>query len=228
MFVLLVSNQVVFAKGNPKICTELGDSSLGATGRESLFWKKPKLRVEFLDGSEEQKQKVREFAVEWSKYANIKFEFVETGSSDIRISFKKGGSWSYIGTSAEKHLKQATMNFGWFDEDTTNEEFSRVILHEFGHALGLVHEHKSPGATIKWNESVVIKYYKDNFGWSANAVRESIFKKYNENQVNRSAYDPKSIMHYHIEEAWTMDDFSVDWNTKLSETDKSFIKKIYP
>jgi serralysin len=228
IFTLLLLSQVVFAKGDPRVCTELGDSSLGATGREHLYWKKNKLRVAFLDGSEKQKQKVRELAVEWTKYANIKFQFVETGASDIRISFKSGGSWAYIGTSAEKHLNQTTMNFGWFDEKTTDEEFSRVILHEFGHSLGLVHEHQSPGATIKWNEAVVIKYYKDKFGWSENATRASIFRKYSEKQVNRSAYDPKSIMHYHIEETWTTDGFTVDWNKKLSEMDKLFIAEIYP
>lgn len=223
-----LSSQVVFANDDPKVCTEFGDSSLGATGRESLYWKKNVLRVLFLDGSETQKNKVREYAAEWSKYANMKFKFVETGASDIRISFKKGGSWSYIGTSAAKHLKQATMNFGWFDENTTDEEFKRVILHEVGHALGLVHEHQSPNATIKWNKSVVIKYYKDNFGWSANSVRANIFTKYSENQVNASDYDPESIMHYHIEEDWTIDDFSVGWNAELSRFDKSFIGQVYP
>jgi hypothetical protein len=228
VFILIAQSQPIFANNTPKVCTELGDSSLGAAGRSDLYWSKNTLRVSFLDGADFQKQKVRLFAPEWSKYANIKFEFVENGASDIRISFESGGSWSYVGTSAEKHINQTTMNFGWFDEKTTDEEFKRVVWHEFGHALGLVHEHQSPAAAIKWNKPVVIKYYKDTFGWNENSVQKSIFDKYSEEQVNHTDYDPASIMHYHIEAGWTTDSSSVPWNTKLSDMDKSFIKKVYP
>jgi serralysin len=227
--ILIGSGQIVNAKVGPKICTELGDSSLGATGREDLYWKKNTLRVFFVDGNDYQRNKVTRFASEWSKYANVKFAVeANENASDIRVSFKSGGSWSYVGTDAEKHKNQATMNFGWFDEETTDLEFQRVILHEFGHALGLVHEHLSPVAEIKWNKPVVIKYYKDNFGWTENAVKQNVFEKYSENQVNHTKYDPASIMHYHIEASWTMDNYSVPWKTYLSDLDKSFIKEIYP
>lgn len=229
ILILILFSQISSVKADPKICTEIDDSSLGAAGRSSLYWKKTKLRVSFLDGTELQKQKVREFAPEWSNYANIEFEFVEKGfSSDIRITFSSGGSWSYVGTSAEKHKTKATMQFGWFDKDTADNEFKRVILHEFGHALGLIHEHQSPAATIKWNEPVVIEYYKENFKWTENAVRKHIFGKYSKDQVSSSTYDPLSIMHYHIDSDWTMDGFTVSWNTKLSEMDISFIRKAYP
>ena len=34
----------------------------------------------------------------------------------------------------------------------------RPILHEFGHALGLAHEHQNPAitSTIRWDETAVI------------------------------------------------------------------------
>ena len=47
------------------------------------------------------------------------------------------------------------MNYGWFDSETTDDEYRRVVLHEFGHALGLAHEHQSPGVAIPWNEQKV-------------------------------------------------------------------------
>ncbi len=51
------------------------------------------------------------------------------------------------------------MNFGWFDDSTPDNEFSRTVIHEFGHALGCVHEHSSPAATIPWNRDAVYAYY---------------------------------------------------------------------
>lgn len=42
------------------------------------------------------------------------------------------GSWSYIGTDATRlPLESFTMNLGFVDRTT--------VLHEFGHALGLIH-----------------------------------------------------------------------------------------
>lgn len=47
------------------------------------------------------------------------------------------GSWSYLGTDATRVPKESfTMNLGFVDRPT--------VLHEFGHSLGLIHEHQSP------------------------------------------------------------------------------------
>lgn len=60
-----------------------------------------------------------------------------------------GGSWSYIGTDA-LHLpkESASMNLGFVDAAT--------VMHEFGHALGLIHEHQSPfKGGYEWNKEEV-------------------------------------------------------------------------
>lgn len=33
------------------------------------------------------------------------------------------------------------MHFGWLRDDTDDVEWRRVVVHEFGHALGAIHEH---------------------------------------------------------------------------------------
>jgi predicted Zn-dependent protease len=197
---------------NPHACTEIGLSSLGAASPAELVWKdKSELRVRFLDGSPEIQQDVRRHAYTWNKYTGIRFVFVDSGSADIGVSFTPNGrSWSYIGNSAERvNAKKPTMNFGWFDKTTTEEEFRRTTLHEFGHALGLIHEHQSPGATIKWNESKVYKYYEEYFEWNVNVVNDNIFAKYAGTRTQYGRYDPTSIMHYPIPAEFTTDGTSV-------------------
>lgn len=40
---------------------------------------------------------------------------------------------------------QPTMSLGWIADDTILDDRERgVILHEFGHVLGLLHKHQSP------------------------------------------------------------------------------------
>ncbi len=40
---------------------------------------------------------------------------------------------------------EPTMNLGWVtNEASTSDKERGTILHEFGHALGLLHEHQSP------------------------------------------------------------------------------------
>lgn len=215
----------------PATCTELGLTSVGAAGSSDLLWKDKKtLQVKFLGGSEFVKAKVQYYAQIWSDHAKIKFEFTETGPSDIRVSFSPDGtSWSYIGSSAKRVDETApTMNFGWLTEQTAVDEFRRVILHEFGHALGLIHEHQSPDATIKWNKPAVYKYYWENFRWNHSLVDNNIFAKYGKDRIQYSTYDPTSIMHYPIPQEFTTDGMSVGWNSKLSKMDIDFIKAKYP
>ena len=213
-------------------CTEIGRFSLSATAVSNRIWKgKKALQVRFLDGSEKLRSKVQLYAPVWSKYSNIKFKFIDEGPSDIRITFVQNGrSWSHIGNSAETAGKNnATMNFGWFDDTTEEIEFQRVILHEFGHALGLVHEHQSPNGTINWNEQFLYQHFeKSPFEWNQNVVRDNIIYKYATTRTQFTAYDPKSIMHYPIPPEFTTDGYSVGMNTELSSKDKQLIKKLYP
>ena len=72
------------------------------------------LRVRFLDGDPVVQQRIQPFAREWSKYANIKFDFGNDPNAEIRISFRQRGSWSYLGTDVLGIARnQATMNYGW-------------------------------------------------------------------------------------------------------------------
>jgi len=185
------------------------------------------IKVSFKGGTKTVIEKVKRYAKIWEKYAEIKFSFVTKGGT-LRISFVEGdGSWSYVGTDAlQIPSGQATMNFGWLDEATSDKEYSRVVLHEFGHALGCIHEHQHPRAGIPWDKPKVYAYYAKS-GWSKADVDNNIFKKYSDSTTNFSSYDKKSIMHYAVPNELTKGDFEVPWNTSLSSTDKAYIAKIY-
>lgn len=188
------------------------------------------LRVRFLDGDPVVQQRLQPFAHEWSKYCNITFNFGTDPDAEIRISFAGQGSWSYIGTDCLTIAKdQVTMNYGWLTRTTADEEYRRVVVHEFGHALGLIHEHQNPVANIPWDKAKVYAYYAGppNF-WTAQQVDVNLFQRYDQAQTQYTAFDTKSIMLYPIPKDFTTGGFEVGWNTDLSPTDIGFISSIYP
>jgi Matrixin len=136
-------------------------STFEAAVLRSKLWKPGRtLRVTFLDGHPIVQTKIEYYASLWSQYANITFVFATDPDAEIRISFKGQGSWSAIGTDAlvaEYYpYNSPTMNYGWLTPDSSEKDYSSVVLHEFGHALGMIHEHQNPTNPIQWNEQEVI------------------------------------------------------------------------
>ncbi len=190
-----------------------------------------KLRVRFLDGDPVVQEKLQPYAHEWSKHANITFEFGNDPDAEIRISFKeKGKSWSNLGTDAlVVPRNQPTMNYGWLTPSSSDSEYSRVVTHEFGHAIGCIHEHQNPSTSIPWDKEAVYRYYAGPpNNWSRAMVDHNLFRRYAADQTNFSEFDRKSIMLYAISNALTIGDFEVGWNTVLSPVDKQFIGTVYP
>ncbi|CAM3594633.1 matrixin family metalloprotease [Aeromicrobium ponti] len=188
------------------------------------------LRVRFLDGDPVVQEKVKKYAKEWSRYANIKFDFGNDQNAEIRISFRdpKGGYWSHVGTDnlgVSKH--KATMNFQGFNRNTPEEEIARVVLHEFGHCIGISHEQASPTANIPWDKPAVYQYYMKK-GWSAEMIDHNVLDKLEPQGVLFTSHDRLSIMQYPVPNELTIGDYEIGWNVTLSETDKRFIGQMYP
>jgi Astacin (Peptidase family M12A) len=188
------------------------------------------LRVRFLDGLPEVQSRVTDHAQLWGQYANIKFAFGNDPDAEIRISFRYQGSWSTIGTdSLTVAATEASMNYGWLTTDTADDEYNRVVLHEFGHALGLIHEHQNPAGGIPWNKA---KVYASLSGppnnWDKATIDHNMFETYAKNQTNYTAVDRDSIMMYPIPAEFTDGKFVVGWNRDLSQTDRDFIARMYP
>jgi hypothetical protein len=186
------------------------------------------LTVKFMNGDAFLQSKVRYYAGQWSRYCNIYFKFINSGDAQIRIKFDTDGkSWSLLGKDALSYTQdKETMHFGWFDHSTPDNEFSRVVLHEFGHAIGLHHEFLSPLSTVPWDRNAVYAYYLGE-GWTKESIDYNILNLVPASEATYSAFDTKSIMMYDISNALTIGDYEVPTNYILSATDKSSIGGIY-
>ncbi|APR84977.1 Hypothetical protein A7982_10326 [Minicystis rosea] len=203
--------------------TSLPDS-LWETGRTI------RVRLATKDSSAALRTRIRGFAMEWTSFANLQLDFVgPSDPAEIRVGFDKGGSWSAIGRQALGiPFDFSTMNFGWFTDSTPDTEVRRVVLHEFGHALGLVHEHQSSTSPIQWDKEKAYAYYKATNGWSPADVDGDVFKRYQASETNYSPYDSLSIMHYHVDPSITLDGKGTTENNVLSAQDKKWIAMWYP
>jgi hypothetical protein len=235
--VLNTKNQTSQNK-NGHICLEKfppslkGKASKGSVLQQYIWTPGQTIRVKFLNGDSFLQQKVIQYASEWMNYANLKFAFVPAyEDADIKINFDSSNtSWSYYGNSSQSIAQNsASMNFGWFNASTPDSEFSRTTIHEFGHAIGMVHEHQQPNVDIPWNKPAVYAYFGGypNF-WNAQQVDNNIFNRFNSFETNSSGYDKASIMHYFFPDGLTTDGSTFTQNNVLSPTDKSFIGQVYP
>jgi hypothetical protein len=176
------------------------------------------LRVRFIGGSDAQRAKAREQALWWTQYANLSFDFNDAADAEIRVGFDPNdGAWSYIGTDNRGiPLDHPTMNLGFLDGGTAG--------HEFGHAIGLAHEHQNPAGGIEWNEATVIH---DLSGppnnWDEATIRHNVLNKYRVDQVRGTEFDPDSIMLYFFPGSWVKSGIGTHANDVLSALDRGYI-----
>ena len=181
---LYTAQKPVYRRGK-----KLSSGASRAAAVTKKVWPKNNFRVFFLEKSDREDE-IMNWANMWGQHADISFEKVKLiFISDIRIGFDPdGGAWSYIGTDCRTKFK--TMNLGFINQTT--------VLHEFGHTLGLIHEHQSPASGgFDWDEEAVIESLSGppNY-WDEQTIYNNMFATYNEDQLTMTEYDSTSIMHY--------------------------------
>lgn len=221
----------------------------------SKVWSRPiaekNLTVKFLNGTERYQSFVKEAVQEWSKYANVKFQFVsEDKDALIRVGFDyvKGmsSSWALTGTD---HLQvydnqdEATVHFSQWRRASDAAKRSDV-LRAFGQVLGLELEFRHPGFYPAWitdaegniDEATIREYWEyelnDLISWEE-------LKKIVLDPLNVPAfliektqyYDQESVMSWPFYEMIARNipvvEFDEDYKTELSEQDKKFIESLY-
>jgi hypothetical protein len=219
-----------FSPTPPEHAKDVSRVKRAALAKKFMWRHDEQIDIVFLEGSERLKQRVREAAEEWRRRAGLPLTFVWKMGTDarVRIAFQPGrGSWSWLGTDCENHAGP-TMNFGWINENSDDADLRSVVLHEFGHMLGLIHEHQHPNVHIPWNKEAV---YAELGGppnrWSRDVVDANLFKPYDAREVFAGDYDETSIMHYPVPASWTDGRFVVGVNQSLSEKDIATVREAY-
>ncbi len=99
-------------------------------------------------------------------FVNINFEWpdshnVPTPQCEIRILFvPRWGAWSAVGNDSDddRYKNDPSMNLGWLDDENSEGKFKNsgaVIIHEFCHALGMIHEHLRSDSKLKFDVEAV-------------------------------------------------------------------------
>ena len=132
-------------------------------------------------------------------------------------------------------------------EKTDEKKKNRIILHEFGHALGFHHEQKNINLDIQYNRPDVLAYYKDAYGWDTGKTETNVLGALDSSKWNFTEFDPYSIMLYPIRQYRTLkvknkqsgeleekkyklthNPINFTYNTNLSQLDIAAIKRMYP
>ena len=179
------------------------------------------LRLRFLDGTREQRAMALAAAKEWARHANVRFVEADDHDAEVRITFGlQGGSWALAGTDALGVPNgEPTMNLGIPEASS--------MRHEFGHVLGLIHEHQNPNAKLPWDRQAV---YRDLSGppnhWTRQMIDQQILVP--EKITGYRAFDVDSIMMFAFAGTFFTDGYARGGKEELSASDKAFIAKLYP
>jgi hypothetical protein len=166
-------------------------------------------------------------------------------------------AWSLIGS--QSNSQNISMNLGFIDppnkdftfkgenfplelfanehrnfEEKPNFRAGATVIHEFCHALGMLHEHQNnlnSSNSIHLNPQAVIEYYTENNLGGQEAATINVLDWYSDVSLYEgSKYDPDSIMLYPLPDSFIKPGYPnpTKGNFTLSQLDKQWLMKEYP
>jgi len=218
------------------------------------------LRICFIGGNPNINRTVVSIGSEWMEFANIKFDSgpnpnnpricKERDDSEIRIAYTSSGTWALTGKeSIDLMIVEPgvpTMNLMWFDIKPPPPFIMKsIILHEFGHVLGLLHEHQNPNAKcedqIIWEgPNGAYALYRsepphpdrNDIDFNLRSIENySIFRPGDELDPKFSQPDYESITFYLIPPEILkggINNICYNRNYVISERDKEIVSRLYP
>lgn len=184
------------------------------------------------------------------------FEYDASSNLDILIGFNPGYANSALGKTSQQLARfgNQSMNLGWLDnpikftgingkeyqvpQENLGEylQFSGnfieggVVIHEFGHALGMIHEHQSPSSTLEFNKNELYDYMAQAPNcWTKDIVDSNIIERFDKESelYDYSQFDKNSIMIYPMFGWWTRSCINIPFSGSLSKLDAIWLQKNY-
>lgn len=159
-------------------------------------------------------RRIRDVAREWNGVAGIPdFDFgpgqeVQTcrpGQFSVAIGLTNGASNSEVGRFSRKKAQQAraSMQLQLSVLRGSNDLFRNLVLHEFGHVLGMLHEvqHSDGQCWAQFDQPKLYEFYREEYGQSNEALVRSILYTFDPATMNRDTIstaqlDDTSVMMY--------------------------------
>ena len=233
----------------------IGDPETGSKGLFNAFtvWMVddvPVVKVCFFGGNQETRARIAKIGLEWKQAApGVPLDFGDVDNprvckpgevNHVRVGFhnpEAAGYWSLMGKASVVIADQGeqSLNLEEFDTNAPPPEiFRQTVLHEFGHALGLGHEHQhfasQCDSEFNWPEIYDTLKQPPN-GWDKEQVDQQM-RAVNTPDYLGTEYDEKSIMKY-----WFPPEYYKGGkrspcyspvNFDLSEGDKELVRSLYP
>lgn len=183
--------------------------SFRAVGIKNPYYKPGSELPIQVSGSDAFKSAVQKVLTEHAQpYVNLKFVFDKPGGVTIDNNYQGGGVTMCLGCKSPViHVSSAEQG---------------LVLHEFGHALGMHHEMKNPNIKITWIESVLVQM----FG-SADFVKSQITSTVDPNSVNATAFDKNSVMIYPLPAKTNQEGINMSGARDYTDLDRQWLKQAY-
>ncbi len=190
------------------------------------------LTVKFMDNpSAPLKTKILGYMNAWRADSDVHLSFVESAEGQIRISRVDGeGNWAEIGNhAAAVPAHEATMNLDNITDAALESQIRRIVMHETGHCIGLLHEHLRQELVDRIVPHLAIDYFADLNGWDETRTRTEVLSALTDpSLLTGGAPDPDSVMCYFIPGSITTDGVPILGGGKPSAGDIAFVKRLYP
>lgn len=202
---------------------------------KGTLWKPNQtLYIHLLDANKKEFIQIKTIAQEWLKYTSLKPQFImgkptKKEVTHIRIQLGKGilnnssrGTRALLEKKTEATMHLVALRYSWISEKRKR----RLILHEFGHALGLLHEFENPTLPYQWTKKGLTQICKGIF----KPLKKCVLKLTQKNKdiFFFSTFDQDSILNYEILPYMTREGVHIKKTYKLSDKDIKGISLLYP
>jgi hypothetical protein len=246
--------------------------------RQDLWPSGSVVQVAFNGGNPELYARIERAAQQWTQpgLANVQLSFRDDEgrfrkwtaqdtqyAAQIRIGFNPTGYWSLIGMDSVDRMivgggpGQQSMNFQ-LSEQGLPADFDGTVTHEFGHGLGFLHEHQSPGIECGFRfdddpgyvplQDARRRYIDNPAGkrpglytslsgypnfWNRAKVDRNLKRLQPSSGIIVGPYDRLSIMEYFFKPAMFVEGdrspcYIEHENNLLSQQDRTAVAQVYP